>query len=263
MPALRLLGLLAGLLAASAAGAAPLVDIVGGRRAQPQQFPFLASIQNQGKHFCMGSLLHPRFILTAASCFRSRNSGIATVVLGAYDLRRHERTRQTFSIRGVSENGYDPQQNLNDMLLLQLDREANLTSSVALVPLPSQDAMVEAGTNCQVAGWGSQRPRGRLSRFPRVLNVTVTPSSQCRPNNVCTGVLTRRGGICQGDGGTPLVCNGLAHGVASFSRGPCAGGPDFFTPVALFRGWIDSVLNNPLDQHRPDNRPPAEPVGGL
>nr|XP_031293998.1 azurocidin isoform X2 [Camelus dromedarius] len=119
MPALRLLGLLAGLLATSAAGAAPLVDIVGGRRAQPQQFPFLASIQNQGKHFCMGSLLHPRFILTAASCFRSRNSGIATVVLGAYDLRRRERTRQTFSIRGVSENGYDPQQNLNDMLLLQ------------------------------------------------------------------------------------------------------------------------------------------------
>lgn len=51
-----------------------------------------------------------------------RNTGIATVVLGAYDLRRRERSRQTFFIRSVSENGYDPQQNLNDVLLLQVGK---------------------------------------------------------------------------------------------------------------------------------------------
>ncbi|PNI11082.1 AZU1 isoform 2 [Pan troglodytes] len=135
--------------------------------------------------------------MTAASCFRSQNPGVSTVVLGAYDLRQRERqSRQTFSISSMSENGYDPQQNLNDLMLLQLDREANLTSSVTILPLPLQNATVEAGTGCQVAGWGSQRSGGRLSRFPRFVNVTVTPEDQCRPNNVCTGVLTRRGGIC-------------------------------------------------------------------
>ena len=76
---------------------------------------------------------------------------------------------------------------------------------MALVPLPEQNATVEAGTRCQVAGWGAQRHRGRLSRVPRVLNVTVTPANQCRPNNVCTGVLTRRGGICQVPTGCYLV----------------------------------------------------------
>lgn len=42
------------------------------------------------------------------------------MVLGAYDLRQQEQSRQTFSIRSISQNGYDPRQNLNDVLLLQV-----------------------------------------------------------------------------------------------------------------------------------------------
>lgn len=53
-------------------GLATLADIVGGRRAQPQEFPFLASIQKQGRPFCAGALVHPGFVLTAASCFRGK-----------------------------------------------------------------------------------------------------------------------------------------------------------------------------------------------
>lgn len=44
------------------------------------------------------------------------------MVLGAHNLRRRERSRQTFSIRSISENGYNPQENLNDVLLLQVGR---------------------------------------------------------------------------------------------------------------------------------------------
>ncbi|XP_062950780.1 azurocidin-like [Cynocephalus volans] len=121
------------------------------------------------------------------------------------------------------------------------DREANLTSNVALVPLTQQNVIVEAGTSCQVAGWGTWQTGGHLSCFPRVVNMTVTPKDHCCHNSVCTVVLTHQGGICQCDGGSPL--NGLAHGVASFTMDPYSRGPDFFTCVAHFQNRIVSVLN--------------------
>ncbi|XP_008562563.1 PREDICTED: azurocidin-like, partial [Galeopterus variegatus] len=149
--------------------------------------------------------------------------------------------------------------NVTELLELKLDREANLTSNVVLVLLTQQNVIVEAGTSCEVAIWGTCQTGGCLSCFPRVDNVTVTPKDHCRHNSVCTGVLTCQGGICQGDGGSPLICNGLAHGVASFTMEHCSWDPNFFTCVARFQNWIDSVLNPPAGlREAPSSR--AEPV---
>lgn len=56
--------------------------------------------------------------LSVSPCSREPDS--ASVVLGAYDLRKRERSRQTFSVISVSENGYDPNEHFNDLLLLQV-----------------------------------------------------------------------------------------------------------------------------------------------
>ena len=46
-----------------------MVDhIVNGMDASPREVPWQVSIQEFGKHFCGGSVIHPYFVLTAAHC---------------------------------------------------------------------------------------------------------------------------------------------------------------------------------------------------
>ncbi|CAB0044491.1 unnamed protein product [Trichogramma brassicae] len=47
--------------------------IVGGENAVPREFPWLVSITRKGGHFCGGSIINSKFVLTAAHCFCSND----------------------------------------------------------------------------------------------------------------------------------------------------------------------------------------------
>ncbi|XP_058137093.1 uncharacterized protein [Dasypus novemcinctus] len=231
------------LLAVLLGGPALASDIVGGRRARPHAWPFMVSLQRLGGHFCGATLITPSFVMSAAHCVNGFNFQSVQVVLGAHDLRRRERSRQTFSVRRIFENGFDPTSLQNDIILLELNGSATINRHVQVARLPAQGQGVGDGTRCLAMGWGRLGTRRPPPSVLQELNVTVV-TSNCRVTNVCTLVPRRPAGICFGDSGGPLVCNGLVHGIDSFIRGGCGSGffPDAFAPVAQFADWINSII---------------------
>ncbi|XP_037623636.1 ovochymase-2-like [Sebastes umbrosus] len=79
--------------------------VVGGAEATDGSHPWLVSLQNRGSHFCAGSILTDRWIMTAAHCFTSLSkeflSGVR-VVVGEFDLRVDDEEEQVFTIKSVS-----------------------------------------------------------------------------------------------------------------------------------------------------------------
>ncbi|KAF5278804.1 hypothetical protein FQR65_LT03491 [Abscondita terminalis] len=58
--------------------------IVGGKDADPNEFPFMASLQINGRHLCGGTIINNNTVLTAAHCIEKN----MTVVVGTSDLRK-------------------------------------------------------------------------------------------------------------------------------------------------------------------------------
>uniref|UniRef100_H3AXZ6 Peptidase S1 domain-containing protein n=2 Tax=Latimeria chalumnae TaxID=7897 RepID=H3AXZ6_LATCH len=220
--------------------------IIGGHKAKYHSKPYMASLQLQsGHHFCGGFLVQEDWVMTAAHCFDQIHPSNATVVLGAHVLQENEYARQRFQILEAHMNpGYNNATLESDVMLLRLDRAASLTWNVQTIPLPQQNAEVQPGTACTIAGWGDVN--NKKSRPSSLQELKVIIWDHCDSKDlICAGLQGKKRGICKGDSGSPLVCNGVAHGIASFILQSCGNGqfPDYYTKILVYRDWIKSVMD--------------------
>ncbi|XP_032260421.1 cathepsin G-like [Phoca vitulina] len=120
-------------------------EIIGGQEARPHSHPYMAflRIQSQeGLKTCGGFLVRNDFVLTAAHCW----GRTITVILGAHNIRRKERTQQCTKMRrAIRHPGYNPQTHRNDIMLLKLARPMRRTSAVRPVALPRGRARGDSG----------------------------------------------------------------------------------------------------------------------
>nr|XP_017100887.2 trypsin-1-like [Drosophila bipectinata] len=183
-----------------------------------------------------GLIVHKQFVLTSAhSLFLSpqqtREPSDLQAVAGA--IRRLESTDATISIMAKAffvHPGYRHPGVTNDLALVLLEREFDLSPAVAIARIPTYAAY--DGMSCTVVGWGAVVDQGPIADEYLEAKV-VTHQSSCSMlrgwDNIA--MLCARDAAffevdaCLYDSGTPMFCDGnYAFGLVAYGLG--CGNPD-------------------------------------
>jgi trypsin len=236
------------LLAAGLVAASPAEAIVGGSPAAEGEFPFMASLQSKGAdgtegHFCGGSVIGTRWVLTAAHCLVDTKPGEIQVAVGRTDIDDLS-TGQTLTADRIVVHPDYAETGTFDAALVRVTEDI-AAPSVALAAV-GEDSLEQQGAPLTVAGWGTEFfgspfiPAGLKS-----VDLTAVADDSCTTNGLmgfqpgselCAEAIG--GDSCQGDSGGPLfgtVAGRVTQvGIVSYGLG-CA------TP--LFPGVYGEVNN--------------------
>ncbi|KZS10600.1 putative Trypsin [Daphnia magna] len=261
----------------------PQEKIVGGYIVAPNSLPFQVSIQRRPSpgadwmHYCGGSILDSKFVVTAAHCvsggldidgrFSYRiDANNLRVVAGEHSLSIESGLEQkSMPVSVIVHEKFNPDTFQDDIALVFMKKNPlNLSvPSAKPIKLPPHVSQYDPlpGTRLNVSGWGFTEPSPgsseRLSDVLRTVNIGVISDGICDktyggspyrpivlPSMLCAGDMTK-GGIdsCQGDSGGPLFASdgdsAVLHGIVSWGEGcALASFPGIYTQVSYYLDWM-------------------------
>ncbi|KAI2663682.1 Serine protease 27 [Labeo rohita] len=237
--------------------------IVGGVDAPDGSWPWQASLQRFGYHFCGGSLINNEYVLTAAHCLPGVSASSLRVYLGRRTQEGSNSNEVVRTVRTIIVHPYyNSNTNNNDIALLRLSSTVTFNNYIRPVCLAAQSSVFSAGTSSWITGWGDVQA-GESLPSPGILQETVVPvvdNVQCNnllgsgsvtSNMMCAGLLQGGKDTCQGDSGGPMVSRQCAmwvqSGITSWGYG-CAdpNSPGVYTRVSQYQTWITSKIGTNL-----------------
>ncbi|XP_065346732.1 proclotting enzyme-like [Cloeon dipterum] len=245
--------------------------IVGGEKAKPGEFPWLVSIKRRGGHFCGGTLINKRWVLTAAHCLCSGTVKLPLnyirVAVGEHDLTQPETPQSIEYSVDTSElhPEFQCQRYVHDVALLRLTEDVQWAPrSVWPACLPASSGRLAddlSGAKAVAAGWGwlsEDSSKGGRANILHKVELEILENKQCLewyqsqgkkvkilPSQMCAGYENGGRDTCRADSGGPLMIGDSERitvvGVVSAGIG-CALAklPGLYTRVAKYLDWIES-----------------------
>ncbi|CAF0829866.1 unnamed protein product [Brachionus calyciflorus] len=230
---------------------------------------------------CAGTLINRNTVLTAANCYPKTiihsEAGVVsvqinsfhltigsmfTVYLGTNDMTGATQLLNPSTGIKIGVNSftihpeYNASSNLNDIGIIKLEKEVDLTNSIQISCLPmSEKYPTRVDIDAWIAGWGvTSYLSSTLPVKLREANIKIHESSMCNTassrnwdSQICAGKYDGSVDTCQGDSGGPLVIKDFVNGKEKFiliglaSNGDgCGrtGKPGVYTRVGYFLNWI-------------------------
>lgn len=240
--------------------------IVGGAEAARHSWPWQVSLRTveTSYHFCGGSIVGDRWILTAAHCADGYTSSTLKVTSGEHDRTTVSGRELDHAVERVfihesyagTEAGYP-----NDIALIKLQSPIAFDNYRRPICMADPGDSFLGNSNCRTAGWGYTNGAGKENVLNEVA-VSVVEQLTCsnrwgsdfiNNKHICAG--NGISGTCSGDGGGPLACQmqrdgterWVLAGVSSFQKAECnnAGGyPSVYSSVTNFKDWITATMRN-------------------
>lgn len=247
--------------------------IVGGDIVEEGQFPFQVSLvwnrtpegYEYYGHFCGGTLVSRRWILTAAHCIHNTDRDELEVLLGTTKLSRTGvKSGRRLKVRVVKPHpSYNPVTHNNDIALIQLIKGS--PGDLAPVSINNIDGAMDVNMIFTTIGWGADAEGATGTALLRSVNVPVQDRQTCqdnyrnkteKPNLVITNNMwcagREEGGkdSCQGDSGGfighQIGGQWQQTGIVSWGHG-CAR-PRLFGVYTLLAnyadqgGWLEQTM---------------------
>ncbi|MDC0635178.1 serine protease [Flavobacteriaceae bacterium] len=253
--------------------------ITNGFPIEIQNVPYQVSIQNKsnGNHFCGGSIINNKYVLTAAHCVDGTNASDITLNVGFSLQNNPGNNLQSYNARRIIVHpNYNNGTNDFDIAVIEIDGTFSFNGSVQPVELisPQSLASESIGNEVRVSGWGWTVPDGGVSAnqlqavdvdiinnnladqqldiaFANLNPPRVHPELTQRMISTGANGIDRQG-ACHGDSGGPLVFrqngqNDIQIGVVSWGVPTCVGGensPSIYARLSQLVNWINGEVWN-------------------